>query len=134
MHSVIAPTKALILSDRDIPLKDLLFAKKIIDNYDLIITKASPAELLAEMQHAIRQIHYFTTTQSPCEARNALSREISSIQQSVSYIEFKQAITPALSLLNAFIDDRAKLISQEHNLLLAAGYVFTQQTQESEVE
>ena len=46
-NNILSPT--LIESGRDIPLQELLFAKRVLDNYLSVAQESSPIELLAEM-------------------------------------------------------------------------------------
>lgn len=70
MSSSMILSESLIESGRDIPLKELLYAKRVLDNYMAVAKESSPLELLTEMKSAAKQVEYFTTTSNPCEARN----------------------------------------------------------------
>jgi len=62
MSSSMILNEYLIESGRDIPLKELLYAKRVLDNYMVVAKESSPLELLAEMRSAAKQVEYFTTT------------------------------------------------------------------------
>ncbi len=118
--TILTPTQ--IISGRDIPLKELLFAKRLIDNYTLVAQKASPAELLAEMKEAVESIEYFKTTDDPCEVRNVISsalKGVTDVDSFESFVAFTQSPSQALHEL---IEDRAELIKKERELLISSGY------------
>ncbi|MGR5238643.1 hypothetical protein [Vibrio alfacsensis] len=122
MTSSMILSKALIESGRDIPLKELLYAKRVLDNYMAVAKESSPLELLTEMKVAARNVEYFTTSDNPCEARNVISGMIEKIGDAESFDAFKaQASTPSQALFE-LIEDRAQLIKHERELLLASGY------------
>jgi hypothetical protein len=115
-------SESLIESGRDIPLKELLYAKRVLDNYMAVAKNSSPLELLTEMKTAARHVEYFTTHDNPCEARNVISNMIEKIDAADSFETFKTlAEVPSLALFE-LIEDRAQLIKHERELLLASGY------------
>ncbi|WP_104399445.1 hypothetical protein [Vibrio penaeicida] len=115
-------SQSLIVSGRDIPLKELLFAKRVLDNYMLIALDNSPAELLAEMKEAVHSVDYFKTETDPCEARNAVSKMLKSVEQASSFDQFKELASKPSQALHELIEDRAQLIKQERDLLRESGY------------
>lgn len=119
-------TPELIESGRDIPLKELLFAKRVLDNYFAVAQETSPIELLAEMRDAAQAVEYFQTETNPCEARNVISAMFAAINASGSFEEFKAIAGKPRQALYELIEDRAQLIKHERELLLAAGYDFSQ--------
>lgn len=122
MSSSMILSESLIESGRDIPLKELLYAKRVLDNYMAVAKESSPLELLTEMKSAAKQVEYFTTTSNSCEARNVISQMIDKIDTAESFESFKAlAVKPSLAL-NELIEDRAQLIKHERELLLASGY------------
>lgn len=122
MCSSMILSKSLIESGRDIPLKELLYAKRVLDNYMAVAKDSSPLELLTEMKAAARHVEYFTTHDNPCEARNVISSMIEKIDAADSFEAFKTlAGVPSLALFE-LIEDRAQLIKHERELLLASGY------------
>jgi len=122
MSSSMILNEYLIESGRDIPLKELLYAKRVLDNYMVVAKESSPLELLAEMRSAAKQVEYFTTTSNPCEARNVISQMIDKIDTAESFDSFKRLAGKPSQALNELIEDRAKLIKHERELLLASGY------------
>lgn len=118
-------TQTLIVSGRDIPLKELLFAKRVLDNYLAVAKDTSPIELLSEIREATQGVEYFKTHDHSCEARNVISSMFSSIDAAESFSGFKELAAKPLQALNELIEDRAQLIKHEHDLLLAAGYDFS---------
>ncbi|MGR5131668.1 hypothetical protein [Vibrio alfacsensis] len=122
MSSSMILSESLIESGRDIPLKELLYAKRVLDNYMAVAKDTSPLELLTEMKTAARHVEYFTTHDNPCEARNVISNMIEEIDAADSFETFKTlAGVPSLALFE-LIEDRAQLIKHERELLLASGY------------
>ncbi len=122
MSSSMILSESLIESGRDIPLTELLYAKRVLDNYMAVAKDSSPLELLAEMKAAAQQVEYFKTVDNPCEARNVISSMIDEIAKATTFAEFKTfAGKPSLAL-NELIEDRAQLIKRERELLLASGY------------
>ena len=115
-------SQALIESGRDIPLNELLFAKRVLDNYLAVAQEASPIELLAEMREAARGVEYFRTSSHPCEARNVISAMFADIDSSGSFDEYRTLAGEPRQALLELIEDRAQLIKHERGLLLAAGY------------
>jgi hypothetical protein len=114
--------ESLIVSGRDIPLKELLYAKRVLDNYMAVAKESSPLELLTEMKTAAKQVEYFTTESNPCEARNVISAMIDKVETAESFDSFKALAGEPSQALNELIEDRAKLIKHERELLLASGY------------
>jgi hypothetical protein len=115
-------SQTLIESGRDIPLNELLFAKRVLDNYLSVAKETSPIELLTEMRDAARGIEYFQTDSSPCEARNVISKMIKAVDSAQSFEEYKNFAGQPRQALHELIEDRAQLIKHERGLLLAAGY------------
>ncbi|BCL73019.1 conserved hypothetical protein [Vibrio nigripulchritudo MADA3029] len=115
-------SQSLIVSGRDIPLKELLFAKRVLNNYMLIALDNSPAELLAEMKHAVNSVDYFKTDSDPCEARNAVSAMFKEVEAAESFEDFKSFAAKPSQALHELIEDRAQLIKQERDLLRESGY------------
>ncbi|WP_322804038.1 hypothetical protein SO574_06310 [Vibrio alfacsensis] len=122
MSSSMILTESLIESGRDIPLKELLYAKRVLDNYMAVAKESSPLELLAEMKTAAKQVDYFTSDNTPCEARNVICQMISEIESAASFEDFKTLAGKPSLALNELIEDRAQLIKHERELLLASGY------------
>ncbi|CAH1546837.1 conserved hypothetical protein [Vibrio rotiferianus] len=122
MSSSMILNESLIVSGRDIPLKELLYAKRVLDNYMAVAKETSPLELLTEMKSAAKQVEYFTTDDNPCEARNVISSMIDEIGSAESFDAFKALAGKPSQALNELIEDRAKLIKHERELLLASGY------------
>ncbi|HHX8309177.1 TPA: hypothetical protein ACVOZF_005073 [Vibrio diabolicus] len=122
MSSSMILSESLIESGRDIPLKELLYAKRVLDNYMAVAKESSPLELLTEMKSAAKQVEYFTTTSNPCEARNVISQMIDKIDTAESFESFKALASKPSLALNKLIEDRAQLIKHERELLLASGY------------
>lgn len=122
-NNILSPT--LIESGRDIPLKELLFAKRVLDNYLAVAQETSPIELLDEMRDAAKGVEYFKTDSNPCEARNVISEMFSAIDASNSFDDYKVLAGKPRQALNELIEDRAQLIKHERGLLLAAGYDFS---------
>ncbi|MBS9937037.1 hypothetical protein [Vibrio alginolyticus] len=122
MSSSMILSESLIESGRDIPLKELLYAKRVLDNYMAVAKESSPLELLTEMKSAAKQVEYFTTTSNPCEARNVISQMIDKIDTAESFASFKALAAKPSQALNELIEDRAQLIKHERELLLASGY------------
>ncbi len=122
MSSSMVLNESLIESGRDIPLTELLYAKRVLDNYMAVAKDSSPLELLAEMKAAAQQVEYFKAVNSPCEARNAISSMIDEIDQAGSFVEFKALAGKPSQALHELIEDRAQLIKRERELLLASGY------------
>ncbi|MFB1053528.1 hypothetical protein [Vibrio diabolicus] len=122
MSSSMILSESLIESGRDIPLKELLYAKRVLDNYMAVAKESSPLELLTEMKSAAKQVEYFTTTSNPCEARNVISQMIDKIDTAESFESFKALAGEPSLALNELIEDRAQLIKHERELLLASGY------------
>ncbi len=114
--------ESLIESGRDIPLTELLYAKRVLDNYMTVAKDSSPLELLTEMKTAAQQVEYFKTVDNPCEARNAISSMISEVDKATSFTEFKTLAGKPSQALHELIEDRAQLIKRERELLLASGY------------
>ncbi|MGY0613557.1 hypothetical protein [Vibrio sp. FJH11] len=122
MSSSMILSESLIESGRDIPLTELLYAKRVLDNYMAVAKDSSPLELLTEMKAAAQQVEYFKTFDNPCEARNAISSMIDEIGKATSFAEFKTFAGKPSQALNELIEDRAQLIKRERELLLASGY------------
>ncbi|GLR04081.1 hypothetical protein [Vibrio hyugaensis] len=122
MSSSMILNESLIVSGRDIPLKELLYAKRVLDNYMAVAKESSPLELLTEMKTAAKQVEYFTTDNNPCEARNVISAMIDKVETAESFASFKALAGEPSQALNELIEDRAKLIKHERELLLASGY------------
>ncbi|WP_321282713.1 hypothetical protein [uncultured Vibrio sp.] len=122
MSSSIILSESLIESGRDIPLTELLYAKRVLDNYMAVAKDSSPLELLAEMKTAAQQVEYFKTDDNPCEARNVISSMIDEIEKATTFSEFKTFASKPSLALNELIEDRAQLIKRERELLLASGY------------
>ncbi|AUT87132.1 hypothetical protein D3Z63_14990 [Vibrio parahaemolyticus] len=122
MSSSMILSKSLIESGRDIPLKELLYAKRVLDNYMAVAKDTSPLELLTEMKAAAKQVEYFTTDNNPCEARNVISSMIDEIDSAETFAAFKTLAGKPSQALNELIEDRAQLIRYERELLLASGY------------
>lgn len=122
MSSSMILTESLIESGRDIPLKELLYAKRVLDNYMAVAKESSPLELLTEMKTAAKQVDYFTSDNTPCEARNVICQMISEIENAASFEDFKTLAGKPSLALNELIEDRAQLIKHERELLLASGY------------
>lgn len=122
-NNILSPT--LIESGRDIPLQELLFAKRVLDNYLSVAQESSPIELLAEMRDAARGVEYFKTESNPCEARNVISKMFAEIEASQSFEDFRTLACKPRQALHELIEDRAQLIKHERGLLLAAGYDFS---------
>ncbi|MGR5108991.1 hypothetical protein [Vibrio jasicida] len=122
MSSSMILNESLIVSGRDIPLKELLYAKRVLDNYMAVAKESSPLELLTEMKTAAKQVEYFTTESNPCEARNVISAMIDKVDTAESFDSFKALAGEPSQALNELIEDRAKLIKHERELLLASGY------------
>ncbi|WP_047049753.1 hypothetical protein [Vibrio mexicanus] len=118
--NILSPT--LIESGRDIPLNELLFAKRVLDNYIAIAKESSPAELLSEMRDAAKGVEYFQVVGTPCEARNVISDMFSAIDDTQSFDDYKSLAAKPRQALHELIEDRAQLIKHERGLLLAAGY------------
>lgn len=115
----------LIESGRDIPLQELLFAKRVLENYILIANDDGPQELLAEIRQAVRGVEYFRTHDNPCQARNVISSMFASIDNADSFESYKVLASSPVTALQELIDDRAQLIKHERGLLLAAGFDFS---------
>ncbi|EIE1211526.1 hypothetical protein [Vibrio parahaemolyticus] len=122
MSSSMILRESLIESGRDIPLKELLYAKRVLDNYMAVAKDTSPLELLTEMKAAAKQVKYFTTDNNPCEARNVISSMIDEIDSAETFAAFKTLAGKPSQALNELIEDRAQLIRYERELLLASGY------------
>ncbi|TOM31865.1 hypothetical protein CGH80_18680 [Vibrio parahaemolyticus] len=122
MSSSMILSESLIESGRDIPLKELLYAKRVLDNYMAVAKDTSPLELLTEMKAAAKQVEYFTTNNNPCEARNVISSMIDEIDSAETFTAFKTLAGKPSQALNELIEDRAQLIRYERELLLASGY------------
>ncbi|EGQ8117172.1 hypothetical protein I7103_003999 [Vibrio parahaemolyticus] len=122
MSSSMILSESLIESGRDIPLKELLYAKRVLDNYMAVARDTSPLELLTEMKAAAKQVEYFTTDNNPCEARNVISSMIDEIDSAETFAAFKTLAGKPSQALNELIEDRAQLIRYERELLLASGY------------
>ncbi|QGT89658.1 hypothetical protein GNY17_01610 [Vibrio parahaemolyticus] len=122
MSSSMILSESLIESGRDIPLKELLYAKRVLDNYMAVAKDTSPLELLTEMKAAAKQVEYFTTNNNPCEARNVISSMIDEIDSAETFAAFKTLAGKPSQALNELIEDRAQLIKYERELLLASGY------------
>ena len=122
MSSSMILSESLIESGRDIPLKELLYAKRVLDNYMAVAKESSPLELLTEMKLAAKQVEYFTTTSNPCEARNVISQMLDKIDTAESFAAFRALAGKPCQALNELIEDRAPLIKHERELLLASGY------------
>ena len=58
MSSSMILNESLIISGRDIPLKELLYAKRVLDNYMAVAKESSPLELLTEMKSAAKQVRH----------------------------------------------------------------------------
>jgi hypothetical protein len=115
-------SSALIESGRDIPLNELLFAKRVLDNYLAMAQESSPIELLAEMRDAAKGVEYFKTEDSACETRNVVSDMFAKIDAVDSFEGYKSVAETPRQALHELIEDRAQLIAHERGLLLAAGY------------
>ncbi|TOB59749.1 hypothetical protein CGI58_09095 [Vibrio parahaemolyticus] len=122
MSSSMILSESLIESGRDIPLKEVLYAKRVLDNYMAVAKDTSPLELLTEMKAAAKQVEYFTTDNNPCEARNVISSMIDEIDSAETFAAFKTLAGKPSQALNELIEDRAQLIRYERELLLASGY------------
>ncbi|HIF5952725.1 TPA: hypothetical protein ACX3FU_001261 [Vibrio parahaemolyticus] len=122
MSSSMILSESLIESGRDIPLKELLYAKRVLDNYMAVAKDTSPLELLTEMKAAAKQVEYFTTNNNPCEARNVISSMIDEIDSAETFAALKTLAGKPSQALNELIEDRAQLIRYERELLLASGY------------
>ncbi|AWG83757.1 hypothetical protein [Vibrio parahaemolyticus] len=122
MSSSMILSESLIESGRDIPLKELLYAKRVLDNYMAVAKDTSPLELLTEMKAAAKQVEYFTTDNNPCEARNVISSMIDEIDNAETFAAFKTLAGKPSQALNELIEDRAQLIRYERELLLTSGY------------
>ncbi len=122
MSSSMILNESLIESGRDIPLTELLYAKRVLDNYMAVAKDSSPLELLAEMKAAAQQVEYFKTFDNPCAARNTISSMINEIDKASSFVEFKDLAGKPSQALHELIEDRAQLIKRERELLLASGY------------
>ncbi|MDV6251184.1 hypothetical protein [Vibrio sp. EA2] len=122
MSSSMILSESLIESGRDIPLTELLYAKRVLDNYMAVAKDSSPLELLTEMKTAAQQVEYFKTDDNPCEARNVISSMIDEIEKATTFSEFKNFASKPSLALNELIEDRAQLIKRERELLLASGY------------
>ncbi|PMK04265.1 hypothetical protein [Vibrio sp. 10N.261.55.A7] len=122
MSSTTLLTQEQIISGRDIPLKELLFAKKVFHNYMLIAKETSPIELLPEMKEAIKRVEYFQTKTDPCEARNLLSALFTEVEIAESFQHFNDLAGKPTQALNELIEDRVQLIKKERHLLAEAGY------------
>ena len=122
MSSSMILNESLIVSGRDIPLKELLYAKRVLDNYMAVAKESSPLELLTEMKSAAKQVEYFTTNDNPCEARNVISSMIDEIDSAEAFDSCKALAGKPSQALNELIEDRAQLIKHERELLLASGY------------
>ncbi|MDK9735965.1 hypothetical protein KI655_01510 [Vibrio sp. D404a] len=114
--------QALIESGRDIPLTELLFAKRVLDNYLAVAKESSPTELLVEMREAAQGVEYFKTETNPCEARNVISQMFEAIGAATTFEQYKTIASKPQQALHELIEDRAQLIKRERGLLLAAGY------------
>lgn len=115
-------TQELIESGRDIPLKELLLAKRVLENYMAIATEHSPKELLPEMISAVTGLDYFNVENSACEARNLISKMLKDVNQVESFDQFTGFAQKPKTALNELIEDRAILIKHERDLLLSSGY------------
>ncbi len=115
-------SQSLIESGRDIPLKELLYAKRVLHNYMVVAKDNSPQELLEEMREAIKAVEYFRNSTSPNDARNVISTMFEEIDAATSFDAFVSLATKPFGALNELIEDRAVLIKQERALLLASGY------------
>ncbi len=122
MSSSMILNESLIESGRDIPLTELLYAKRVLDNYMAVAKDSSPLELLTEMKGAAQQVEYFKTVDNPCAARNAISSMIDDINKASTFSEFKVLAATPSQALHELIEDRAQLIKRERELLLASGY------------
>lgn len=122
MSSSMLLSESLIESGRDIPLTELLYAKRVLDNYMAVAKDSSPLELLTEMKAAAQHVEYFKTVDNPCEARNAISNMINEIDKAKSFDDFKALAGKPSQALHELIEDRAQLIKRERELLLASGY------------
>jgi hypothetical protein len=111
-----------IVSGRDIPLKELLYAKRVFDNYMLVAKENRPPELLDEMKSAVKGVEYFTTESDPCEARNVLSAMFAKVEAADSFPQFIELATPPCQGLDELIRDRIVLINNERELLVKSGY------------
>ncbi|WP_070965743.1 hypothetical protein [Vibrio sonorensis] len=114
---------SLIVSGRDIPLNELVYAKRVLDNYMVVANDSSPVELLEEMKNAAKSVEYFKTTENPCEARNFISALFVKIESANTFEEFKTVAGEPSQALLELIQDRAQLIKQERDLLVASGYM-----------
>ncbi|WP_375751755.1 hypothetical protein [Vibrio sp. HN007] len=115
-------TQSQIISGRDIPLKELLYAKRVFDNYLLIAKGNKPVELLAEMKDAVKGVEYFKTESDPCEARNVLSAMFAEVEASDSFEQFENLSQKPCAALDELIQDRILLIKTERELLFKYGY------------
>ncbi|MGX9417804.1 hypothetical protein ACWU4D_10680 [Vibrio sp. WJH972] len=112
----------LIESGRDIPLSELIFAKRVLDNYTAIACESSPKELLVEIREAAQGVEYFKSQESTCDARNYISGLFLKISDVDSFEEYKSVAAAPRQVLSEIIDDRAALLKHERELLLASGY------------
>lgn len=115
-------SQALIESGRDIPLNELLFAKRVLDNYLSIAQQNSPIELIAEIKDAALAVEYFKAHETPCKARNVISEMFAQIQSVESFEDYHALAGKPRQALHELVEDRANLIKHERGLLLAAGY------------
>ncbi|MBW3696856.1 hypothetical protein EK599_14245 [Vibrio sp. T187] len=121
MNSPTILSNDLIVSGRDIPLKELLFAKKVVHNYMLVAKSGSPVELLPEINSAIEGIEYFKTEADPCQARNVISTMLSKVDTG-SFEQFHGSASTPSQALDELIEDRVQLIKKERQILFEAGY------------
>lgn len=121
MNSSTILSSELIVSGRDIPLKELLFAKKVVHNYMLVAKPGSPVELLPEIVGAIDGIEYFKTESDSCQARNVISSMLGKVDTS-SFEQFNHSASKPSQALAELIEDRVQLIKKERQLLFEAGY------------
>ncbi|MCG7500075.1 hypothetical protein MHO82_24735 [Vibrio sp. Of7-15] len=121
MNSSTVLSSELIVSGRDIPLKELLFAKKVVHNYMLVAQPGSPVELLPEIVTAIDGIEYFKTESDTCQARNAISSMLDKVNTN-SFEQFNHSASKPSQALDELIEDRVHLIKKERQMLLEAGY------------
>ncbi|WED20656.1 hypothetical protein L3Q72_08325 [Vibrio sp. JC009] len=126
MSSTTMLTEEQIISGRDIPLNELLYAKRVFHNYMLIGKESSPVELLAEMKEAIKGLEYFNTSDDPCEARNVLSSMFAEVEPADSFESFNTLAAKPFQAVNELVEDRVQLIKKERQLLLDAGYDVSQ--------
>lgn len=115
-------SQSQIISGRDIPLKELLYAKRVFDNYTLVAKESRPPELLDEMKAAVKGVDYFCTENDPCEARNVLSAMFAAVDAADGFQRFIELASVPCQALDELIRDRIVLINNERELLVKSGY------------